>query len=193
MNNDRYDKQPIILASGSPRRAELLERVGVSFEVFPASSEKCPDGLPPAERVLALSRGKCEEVAAHFPGRTVVGADTMVVLDDEALGKPKNRDDAVEMLLRLSGRTHRVMTGVWVISPAGAEGFVDTAEVEFYPLTRAEAERYADTGEPLDKAGAYGIQGLGMRFVKGIRGDYYNVMGLPVARLLRLPALQNEG
>lgn len=102
-----------------------------------------------------------------------------------ALGKPRDEAEAVEMLLSLQGKTHQVMTGVWVCSPDKHGGFVDAAEVTFYPMTREEAAAYAATGEPLDKAGAYGIQGRGMRFIQGIRGDFYTVMGLPGARLAR--------
>lgn len=127
-------------------------------------------------------------MAAAHPNRLVVGADTMVVLDGRALGKPRDEAEAVEMLLSLQGKTHMVMTGVWVCSPGKCGGFVDTAEVTFYPLTREEAAAYAATGEPLDKAGAYAIQGRGMRFHRGIRGDFYTVMGLPGARLARFLA-----
>ena len=185
MFNNCYDKQPFILASASPRRAEILERVGVRFEVCPAQSESCPEGLPPAERVTALARSKCEEIAAQFPNRVVIGADTMVFLDDLALGKPHSPEEAVDMLMRLQGREHTVITGVWVCTPEGCGGFADSAAVRFYPMTRDEAAEYVATGEPMDKAGAYGIQGYGTRFVEGIHGDFFNVMGLPAARLIR--------
>lgn len=185
MFNNCYDKQPFILASASPRRSEILERVGVRFEVHPAQSEHCPDGLPPAARVTALARSKAEEVAALFPDRVVIGADTMVFLDDMALGKPHSTEEAVDMLMRLQGREHTVITGVWVCTPDGCDGFADSAAVQFYPMTRAEAEAYVATGEPMDKAGAYAVQGYGTRFVAGIHGDFFNVMGLPAARLIR--------
>ena len=178
-------KQPLILASASPRRREILELLGLPFEVRPAASESAPAGLPPRERVLALARGKAEEVARGAAERLVVGADTMVVLDGRALGKPRDGAEAVEMLMALQGRTHEVHTGVWVCSPEGGDGFVDTAQVTFYPMSRQDAAWYAATGEPADKAGAYGIQGKGMRFVRGIKGDFYTVMGLPGARLVR--------
>ena len=186
MQNYGYKKQPLILASASPRRSEILSRADVDFEVCPAADERCPAGLSPAERVLALARCKCEEIAARYPDRTVVGADTMVVLDGEALGKPHGTDEAVDMLMRLQGRTHTVMTGVWVVKNGQGDGFVDETAVDFYPMTRDEAAAYVATGEPMDKAGAYGVQGYGMRFVRGIRGDFFNVMGLPAARLLRM-------
>ena len=179
---------PLLLASASPRRKEILTLLDIPFEVCPAVRESAPAGLPPAERVQALARCKAEEVAAAHPNRLVVGADTMVVLDGRALGKPRDEAEAVEMLLSLQGKTHMVMTGVWVCSPGKCGGFVDAAEVTFYPMTREEAAAYAATGEPLDKAGAYGIQGRGMRFIRGIRGDFYTVMGLPGARLARFLA-----
>ena len=179
------NKQPIILASASPRRQEILQLLDIPFEAHPASGERAPEGLSPVERVEALARSKAEEVAAAFPERLVVGADTMVVVDDRVLGKPRDREEAIAMLLALQGRTHEVMTGVWVCAPQRAAGFVDRTQVAFYPMTRAEAAAYVDTGEPMDKAGAYGIQGRGMRFIRGIRGDFYTVMGLPGARLAR--------
>jgi septum formation protein len=115
----------------------------------------------------------------------VLGADTIVVRDLDVLGKPRDDKDAVEMLLSLAGREHQVMTGVWVCSPQKCDGFTDVATVRFFPFTREEAEEYVRTGEPKDKAGSYGIQGLGMRFVEGINGDFYTVMGLPGGRLRR--------
>ena len=176
---------PLLLASASPRRKEILTLLDIPFEVCPAVRESAPAGLPPAERVQALARCKAEEVAAAHPNRLVVGADTMVVLDGHALGKPRDEAEAVEMLLSLQGKTHVVMTGVWVCSPGKCGGFVDAAEVTFYPMTREEAAAYAATGEPLDKAGAYGIQGYGSLLVQEIQGDYFNVVGLPVSRLYR--------
>ena len=112
----------------------------------------------------------------------------MVVVDNRVLGKPRDREEAIAMLLALQGRTHEVMTGVWVCAPQRAAGFVDRTQVAFYPMTRAEAAVYVDTGEPMDKAGAYGVQGQGALLVEGIRGDFYNVMGLPVLRLSRMLA-----
>ncbi len=179
------DKQELILASASPRRKEILEKLGLAFAVCPAADESAPPGLPPEERVVALARCKAEEVASKYPDRLVIGADTLVEVDGEALGKPRSQDEAVSMLLRLQGRVHHVWTGVWACAPGKAGGFADGTEVEFYPMSRREAEAYAATGEPLDKAGAYGIQGRGLRYVRGIRGDFYSVMGLPGARLLR--------
>lgn len=133
----------------------------------PPGGKAPPTACPPPSRVLALARCKAEEVAAAHPDRLVVGADTMVVLDGRALGKPRDEAEAVEMLLSLQGKTHQVMTGVWVCSPDKHGGFVDAAEVTFYPMTREEAAAYAATGEPLDKAGAYGIQGPGYAVYPG--------------------------
>lgn len=181
----------IILASASPRRREILTLGGVPFEVCPAADEQAPEGLPPADLVCALARSKASQVAAGYADRVVLGADTMVVMDGKLLGKPTSKRHAVEMLMSLQGREHQVMTGVWCIRTNGEnefvkeDGFTDVATVKFFPMTREEAEEYVATGEPMDKAGAYGIQGYGMRFVEGICGDFYTVMGLPAGRLLR--------
>ena len=175
-----------ILASASPRRREICALAGLPVEVIPAKTEVPLDRtLPPEQAVLAVARAKAEEVAARFPDRVVIGADTTVWLDDVPLGKPRDEADAAAMLRRLSGRTHRVITAVWVCAPARADGFADTARVTMYPLTEEEIAAYVATGEPLDKAGAYGVQGFGMRCVRGIEGDFYTVMGLPGARLWR--------
>ncbi len=182
-------QKPLILASASPRRQEILTLAGVSFTVCPADSEWAPEGLPLSERVMALARSKAEAVATRFSDSLVLGADTMVTVDDRALGKPHSEKEAVDMLLSLQGRAHRVLTGVWLIRTDGAgstvkaSGFTDIAEVKFFPMTRQEAAEYVATGEPMDKAGAYGIQGLGMRYVESITGDFYTVMGLPGGRL----------
>ena len=175
----------IVLASASPRRREILDLAGISYEVCVAAEETAPDGLSPAEYTKALAKSKSEAVFARHPDRVVLGADTVVVLENTVLGKPHSEEEAVEMLLSLGGRTHRVMTGVWVCSPCGCDGFTDIAEVEMYPITREEAWEYVRTKEPMDKAGAYGIQGYGMRFIKGIHGDFYTVMGLPGAAVRR--------
>lgn len=175
----------IILASASPRRREILQLAGVPFEVCVASDETAPSGLAPCDYTRELARSKAEAVFKMHPDRVVLGADTVVVLDDRVLGKPRDAQDAVEMLLSLGGRSHQVMTGVWACSPGKCDGFTDVATVHFYPISRAEAEAYVATGEPMDKAGSYGIQGFGMRFVKGIEGDFYTVMGLPGARVCR--------
>ena len=177
--------QKIVLASASPRRREILDLAGIPFEVCPAKEEYAPKGLSPADTAVALAKSKCEAVSRQFPDRVVVGADTIVVLDDRILGKPHSEREAVEMLMSLQGRTHTVITGVWVCSPSKSGGFADESRVTFHPMTEEEALEYVRTGEPNDKAGAYAIQGLGMRFVKELSGDFYSVMGLPGGRLRR--------
>lgn len=183
--------KPLVLASQSPRRQEILALAGLEFTVHPAEGEYAPADLAPFHRVCALARSKAEQIAPFHPNSLILGSDTMVVLDDVALGKPRNDEDAVNMLLSLQNRTHQVMTGVWIIETNGvgdivkSSGFTDVTEVDFWDFSQNEALEYVKTGEPKDKAGSYGIQGKGMRFVKGIRGDYFTVMGLPGSRLLR--------
>lgn len=183
--------KPLVLASQSPRRQEILTLAGLEFSVHPAGGEWAPEGLLPYDRVCVLARSKAEQIAQSHPNSFILGSDTMVVLDDVALGKPKNEENAIEMLLSLQGKTHQVMTGVWICetNEAGtvvkSSGFTDVTSVDFWGFSRDEAAEYVATGEPKDKAGSYGIQGKGMRFVKGIRGDYFTVMGLPGSRLLR--------
>lgn len=177
----------LILASASPRRKELLERAGLSFACIPARGEEViEEGTPPEQAALTLAQQKALEVAEARPLDTVIGADTIVVLDGMILGKPKKEADAVRMLTLLSGREHLVLTGVCVVHKGHAHSFVQQTKVKFYPLTPAKIRAYVKTGEPMDKAGAYGIQEKGMALVEGIQGDFFNVMGLPIARLLRL-------
>ena len=183
--------KPLILASQSPRRQEILTLAGLEFSVHPAEGEYAPEDLLPFDRVRALARSKAEQIAPLYPNSFILGSDTMVVLDDIALGKPVDEEDAIRMLLTLQNRTHQVMTGVWIIETDAAgnavksDGFTDVTTVDFWAFSRDEAAEYVATNEPLDKAGSYGIQGKGMRFVKGIQGDYFTVMGLPGSRLLR--------
>lgn len=183
--------KPLILASQSPRRQEILTLAGFDFTVCPAATEWAPDGLVPFDRVRELAHSKAAQVAKNHPNSIVLGSDTMVVLGENALGKPCNEQDAVDMLMSLQGRTHEVMTGVWIIETDGAgntvkeDGFTDVAIVDFWAFSEDEAAEYVATGEPMDKAGAYGIQGKGMRLVKGINGDFFTVMGLPGGRLIR--------
>lgn len=175
----------IVLASQSPRRKELLGRMGLEF-VTQASKidESAFDGLEARELVATLSREKAQWIARQLDGETlVIGADTVVVRDGAALGKPKDAEDAVAMLLSLSGRDHQVCTGVTVCRGDRVLTQVEETQVTFRNLTEAEVRQYVSTGEPMDKAGAYGIQGLGGLLVEGIRGDYSNVVGLPVCRL----------
>ena len=175
----------IILASGSPRRRELLEMLGVKdFAVIPAQGEELPHpDLTPAELVRELSRAKAAEVAQAHPNAIVIGADTVVAVDNEVLGKPVDEGDAARMLRSLSGRSHHVYTGVTVICGERVESVAEGTEVRFRPLTEREVAAYVATGEPMDKAGAYGIQGLASLFAEGIDGDFFNVMGLPLCRL----------
>ena len=178
----------IVLASQSPRRKELLGRMGLEF-VTQASKidESAFDGLEARELVATLSREKAQWIARQLDGETlVIGADTVVVRDGAALGKPKDAEDAVAMLLSLSGRDHQVCTGVTVCRGDRVLTQVEETQVTFRDLTEAEVRQYVSTGEPMDKAGAYGIQGLGGLLVEGIRGDYSNVVGLPVCRLGQL-------
>lgn len=183
----------IILASASPRREELLRSMGLRFEVVPSRVDETTEPIPPDELVVTLARRKAAAVAAgaQVDGRTlVIGADTVVALEDTILGKPADAEDARRMLKRLSGREHRVLTGLaLVLLGVGREhwaaGYEETT-VRFAPLSAAEISRYVQTGEPMDKAGAYGIQGAAARFVEGITGCYSNVVGLPLRRLVVL-------
>ena len=180
----------IILASQSPRRKELLERMGLSgFEIIPAQGdESCPPGSTPAEMVEELSRRKCAEIAAAHPDALVIAADTVVAAGGQILGKPRSGEQAAQMLRLLSGRENRVYTGLTVSRGGEAVTEHEITDVRFRPLSELDVSRYITTGEPMDKAGAYGVQGYGCVLVEGIFGDYYNVMGLPVCRLARLLA-----
>ena len=177
----------IILGSASPRRKELLSQIGVPFEVRVSNKEEVYTNTVPKEIVKELALMKAENVASEIPARNVIviGADTIVVLERQILGKPKDEEEAKAMLSRLSGKTHQVMTGVCLLSADQRVCFCDVSDVEFYPLTAEEIDAYVATGEPLDKAGAYGIQGEGFFLAKKITGDFYSIMGFPVARVLR--------
>lgn len=184
----------LLLASGSPRRVELLRDAGFNPVVAPQDIDETPK---PGERAEALverlSYRKCLSARADAqPGDAIIAADTTVALDGVELGKPATADEARAMLSTLSGRTHTVATGVTIAVGVGDAGsdfalrsFVETAEVEFYELSGADIDAYIATGEPMDKAGAYGIQGKGRLLVKRINGDYYTIVGLPVARTLQ--------
>ncbi len=175
-----------LLASGSPRRRGICRMAGIPFTVCPAPDDAEPPidrTLPPELAVQAVARAKAEAVFAAHPEETVIGADTSVWIDGEVLGKPADEAQAAAMLRRLQGRTHRVLTAVWVCAPGRSEGFTDAADVTFFPMTGEEIAEYIATGEPMDKAGAYGVQGTGMRYVQGIQGDFYTVMGLSGAKL----------
>lgn len=177
----------LILASQSPRRRELLEQIGIRFTVQPSTVVEKITKTDPREVVLELARQKAEDVADTVREGTVLGADTIVVLDGRIMGKPADREQAEEMLGSLQGRTHSVFTGVALIRKTAGEEktlqFAEETKVTMYPMSKEEIRRYVDTGEPMDKAGAYGIQGRCAAFIERIAGDYNNVVGLPAARI----------
>lgn len=202
----------LVLASASPRRRELLSQIGLEFTVMPSTKEENAKTTEAGALVQELSRQKAvdiweqlsggqgqnpdadqEQIAEETqepnlngkrqPELLVIGADTVVCCEGKILGKPHSREAAAEMLTALQGRSHEVYTGVTLYSQSETVTFFECTQVEFYPMTEAEISDYIDSKEPMDKAGAYGIQGLGARFVKDIRGDYNNVVGLPVGRL----------
>lgn len=176
----------LILASASPRRQELLRQLGLDFEVIPSSiEERISPGTEPDMAAMKLAESKAVDVAHRVEDGLVIGADTVVALDDCILGKPKDEEEAREMLERLSGRWHRVFTGIAVINKATLEKVTTCEEsrVKFKDITAAEIENYIRTGEPMDKAGAYGIQGKGALLVEKIEGCYYNIVGLPLFKL----------
>ena len=202
----------LVLASASPRRRELLSQIGLEFTVMPSPKEENAKTTEAGALVQELSRQKAvdiweqlsggqgqnpdadqEQIAEETqepnlngkrqPELLVIGADTVVCCEGKILGKPHSREAAAEMLTALQGRSHEVYTGVTLYSQSETVTFFECTQVEFYPMTEVEISEYIDSKEPMDKAGAYGIQGLGARFVKGIRGDYNNVVGLPVGRL----------
>ena len=176
----------IILASASPRRSELMTLAGFRFDVICADiDEIVPEKALPQEVVMSLALQKAQAVAKDHRKSAVVGSDTVVVLDGKILGKPRSEKEAAEMLRSLSGRTHKVYTGVAIVCGEKVTSFFEETEVEFYPLTDQEILDYVATGEPMDKAGAYGIQGRGAVLVKRINGDYFNVMGLPISKVYR--------
>jgi len=176
----------IILASKSPRRQELLKNMGLEFTVCPSDAEEpAPEGDAPGAAVRGIAAAKARDVAAKHPESLVIGADTLVYLNGRALGKPKNEKDAKDMLRALSGHRHTVYTGVCMIANGVEQTAFAAADVYFKHLTEGEIAAYVASGEPMDKAGAYGIQGAGALLVEGVRGNFYNVMGLPIARLSR--------
>ena len=176
----------LILASGSPRRRELLEKFSLPFEILPACGEEhAESGLSPEETVIALARAKAREVAARVgdSSAVILAADTVVECDGRILGKPHGEAGAREMLSALSGREHRVWSGLCVREGERERVAAEATKVFFRPLREEELTLYIQSGEPLDKAGAYGYQGLAGAFVERIEGDYYNVIGLPLCRL----------
>jgi septum formation protein len=181
----------IILASASPRRAELLRMVGIPFERIVGDTPEETDGTPgPAEHVGILSRRKAERVARDLPDGLVIGADTVVAIDGEILEKPKDAADAVRMLSRLAGRTHEVFTGVALVDAGTGAVRSDVVRTGVFirPMSEADIRRYVATGEPMDKAGAYAAQGLAAPFVGRVDGCFFNVVGLPLSRLWEMLA-----
>ena len=184
----------IILASASPRRIQLLEQIGLTAAVCPSTLPETTDAEDPAEVVRRLSVQKAEDIAGKIrndetndTGDTVViGADTVVAVDNRILGKPRSHEEAYQMIAALQGRTHQVHTGVTVLGSKKRVTFVETSMVEVAPMTQKEIREYADSEEPMDKAGGYGIQGIFGRYVTGIHGDYNNIVGLPTAHLYRV-------
>lgn len=177
-------KNSIILASNSPRRKELLAQVGICFEAEAADIEEViRTDLPIGEAIEQSAYAKAACVAKRHPEDVVIGADTIVYLDGEVLGKPHTAKSAKEMLWRLSGKQHQVITGVAILSSKKEECFHIVSDVTFFELSEEEIDAYIQTKEPLDKAGAYGIQGKGAIFVAKIVGDYYNIVGLPIAEV----------
>jgi len=180
---------PIVLASGSPRRKQLLEMLHIPFRVIPPDvDEHVLPGEAPDRYVTRLSRAKAQAVAPRAPGDVILAADTTVVLDGTIFEKPTSPANAVEMLTRLQGRTHEVMTAVAVAQDGKVEQALDVSRVTFRPADRATLEAYVATGEPMDKAGAYAIQGLGAPLIERVEGDFFGVMGLPLRLALDLLA-----
>lgn len=176
----------LILASASPRRKELLTMAGLTFACIPSHVEEVvPEGTPVDRIPVVLSAQKAADVFSAHPENLVLGADTIVVVEGTVLGKPKDGEDAARMLRLLSGRTHTVYTGVTLMDKNGTESFCSHADVTFYELTEQEIRAYVDSGEPLDKAGAYAIQGHGALLVRHIEGDYFTIVGLPLAETAR--------
>lgn len=178
--------RPIILASASPRRQELLANLGLEFEVKVSEvDETLDENMPAAQQVEKLAERKASVVAAQSTKGLVIGADTLVVLGGKPLGKPADREEAVQMLKSLQGRSHEVFTGLAVIDAATGQSVVthQATAVRFKPLSSEQIQRYVDTDEPMDKAGAYAVQGKASIFIDSIRGCYFNVVGLPIAKL----------
>lgn len=199
----KTDEIKIILASGSPRRKQLLEQIGMEFEVWPSDCEEVITSVVPADVCVELSEMKALDIASGIRAYNeahsdiasehdimIIGADTIVVYEDKILGKPKDEQDAKDMLRMLSGKTHSVYTGVTFVfmsedGRVGSHSFYEKTLVTIYDLSDNEIEEYVAGGDPMDKAGAYGIQGFFAKYIKKIDGDYYNVVGLPVGRLYR--------
>lgn len=185
---DTSGRQRIILASGSPRRKQLLEWAEIQFEIVTRDTpETWPPGMPTPEVPVHIARKKALAVQQVVdPDRLIIGADTVVVLNNDIIGKPRDRADAIHILTRLAGKKHEVITGVAILKGDAGRFFADTTAVWFNDLTTAEIEGYVDRYQPFDKAGAYAIQEwIGVVGIRRIEGDFYNVMGLPVSRVVR--------
>lgn len=179
-------EKELLLASASPSRKMLLERAGLAFKVLVSGvDEAVPNDFTPAQTVECLAQRKGEAVFALRPDCAVIAADSVVVIDDMILGKPKDDDDAKATLRRLSGRTHEIYTGVCLLAGEKKEVFHNVTQVQFYPLSDEEITEYVAMGESRGRAGSYGIEGLGVTLVQSIVGDYSNIVGLPVAETLR--------
>jgi septum formation protein len=181
-------RQKLILASASPRRLALLRQIGIEPEILPVFAEEIKEGKP-EQVVLYNAKTKLQAAISQKPGRDILAADTVVALDGKILGKPETEEMAVRMLTELSGRRHQVYTGLAAFEAGEAKSLYVVSEVEFFPLSEETIKNYVKTGEPLDKAGAYGIQGRGALLVKSINGDYNNIVGLPLASLSQLLTL----
>ena len=186
------EKKSIILASGSPRRKELLLQIGIVPEIIVSHVEEKITSDVPAEVVMSLAEQKAVDVAKNMPeGKVILGSDTVVAADGKILGKPKSHEEAYEMIRSLVGRSHQVYTGVCIVKKGAADGkdtvvsFYDETDVQVSGMTEAEIREYADSEEPMDKAGAYAVQGFFARYIEGLRGSCANVMGLPVHLVYR--------
>jgi len=189
---DWPENEILVLASKSPRRADLLAVAGIPFQQESAGDVEAElaaillqKQTSPERYAELLARAKAQDVAAKMPGRLVLGSDTVVVLDGDILEKPTGVEDAVALLTRLSGRKHTVVSAIALLGGIAGDGFLihEKTEVEFLPITETSIRKYVATGEPMDKAGAYGIQGFGAMMIRGVDGCYFNVMGLPLSRL----------
>jgi len=176
----------IILASQSPRRKQLLQWAEVPFEIqVVPTDESFPPGTEPHEAAMHIAANKARAVESRSPGKIIIAADTIVVLQGEIIGKPRDREDAISILQKLQGAQHEVITGVCILYGSERRLFYDRTEVQFHPLTREQISFYVDRYQPYDKAGAYAIQEwIGVVGIHSIRGDFYNVMGLPVSRVV---------
>lgn len=181
----------IILASNSPRRTEILKLANIDHQVVTSNIiEVVNSKLTPTEVVQDLAMQKASDVASRYPNDLIIGADTVVVINNEILGKPHTEQEAYEMISKISGQTHEVITGVCIVKNKQIETFAEHTYVTFYQMTNQEIIEYIHTEQVYDKAGAYAIQGIGCRYIKKIDGDYYNVMGLPISKLYHY--LQNK-